>query len=450
MSAKLVPSRPRCVWLLAGLVLVPALPLAAAPLEPAKNQLESIKKVESVKKLEPVVRDTSVATNSRFVTTSTTARDTTTGLTWERAPSEQKLDWNALKSKCDGLVLGGHSDWRIPRVEELKSLFEKTGAETHLVTGHPFTVSTQSRWTATGNPKSRYMVLLSNGNMFGELTGTLIAGWCVRGGAVTAYPGTNPRFKYVDGTDYRQILDTQTNVVWRADPTSFNDWYSARSDCRKEGAGWRLATKQEYLALMDPTAPGSPKLPVGHPFVKTFPIYDEKLLWSSTHASTAEVAVARFSDASVSNAGKTSGGNSGYCVKGDPTAPRFSLVEGDTAVLDRETQLVWQRAVTYVKDTHGNHIAACAAKNAPGSTGWRLPTVKEFETIADPWLDAPPKLVTGHMFTDVRAENYQNFWTADPASGVAFFTFDVGRGTKAGGYYKDNTHFAWCVRPNMP
>lgn len=458
MSAKLVVPRPRCAWLLAGLVFLPALPLAAAPLEPIKSQADSATKLESVntaKKYGPIKRDpgtgTQAPTASRFVVSSTTARDTTTGLTWERAPSESKLEWGALKTKCDGLVLGGHSDWRIPRVEELKTLFEKTGETTQLAAGHPFTVSTQQRWTASGDPKRKYTVLVGNGNLFGEATTTQVAGWCVRGGTITAYPGSNPRFKYVDGTDYKQILDTQTNVVWRADPTGIDDWYSGRAQCHKEGPGWRLATKEEYLGLMDPTAPGSPKLPVGHPFVSTFPpTLDQRLLWSSTHATTADVAVARFADASVANVSKTSGGNSGYCVKGDANAPRFSLVEGDTAVLDRETQLVWQRAVTYTKDTHGNHVAACAAKNAPGSTGWRLPTVKEFETIADPWLASSPRLVTGHSFTGVLTDAYQNFWTADPASGVAFFAFDVGRGTKAGGYHKDNKHFAWCVRPNMP
>jgi hypothetical protein len=333
----------------------------------------------------------------------------------------------------------------------MMSLFERSGDVTQLVTGHPFTVSTQQRWTATGSPRSRYTILVANGNLFGELTTTALAGWCVRGGTITAYPGSNPRFSYVDGTDYTKVLDSQTNVVWRLAPTSLADWYYARSDCRKEGPGWRLATKEEYLGLMDAAAPGSPKLPVGHPFAMTFaPWYDAKLLWSSTHESTAEVAIARFSDASVAKAGKTSGSNLGYCVKGDPAASRFSLVEGDTAVLDRETQLVWQRAVTYVKETHGNHTAACTAKNAPGSTGWRLPTVKEFETIADPTLSVSPELVAGHPFTDLRTDSYQNFWTTDPASGVAFFTFDVGKGTKAGGYYKDNKHFAWCVRPNLP
>lgn len=453
MSAKLFVPRPRYVWLLTGLIFIPLAPLAAAPLQPAKTQVESAKKLESANQLRPVHRDidTQQPTTARFVTTSTTARDTTTGLTWERAPSETKVDWNALKAKCDGLVLGGHSDWRIPRVEELKSLFEKIEETTRLAADHPFTVSTQSRWTATGSPKSRFTILVANGNMFGELTTNLIAGWCVRGGTITAYPGSNPRFQYVGGTDYTQVRDTQTNVVWRVQPSTIGDWYNARADCRNDGPGWRLATKQEYVALMDPAAPGSPKLPVGHPFTRTWsPDYDTRLLWSSTLPTTAEAAVARFSDASTSTAVKTTATISGWCVKGDPAAPRFSLVQSDTAVLDLETQLVWQRAVPYTKDTHGNHVAACTAKNVPGATGWRLPTVQEFETIGDWKLDAVPKLVAGHPFTGVRAESYQYFWTADAASAVAFRTFDVGRAVAAGGYHKDNTHYAWCVRANLP
>lgn len=440
MSSKLLRFRPSWSLLaLAGLAMLAASPLSAAPLEVARQN--ELKKVPT---LRPVV-------TTRWVTTTTTVRDTTTGLTWERAPSEAKLDWNAAKSKCDGLVLGGSSDWRIPRIEELKTLFETDPPDTFLATGHPFTVSTQSRWTATGNPANRYTVLVSNGNLFGSPTSTPVAVWCVRGGANTTYPSSNPRFQFVDGTNYKQVLDTQTSLAWRTQPTTFGDWFHAREECRQEGPGWRLATKDEYVGLMDPAAPGSPKLPVGHPFNNTYPPgYDIMLRWSSTQPTTAEATVVRLSDASVSTTAKLTGSVSGFCVKGDPAAPRFSLVEGDTAVLDTDTQLVWTRTPTYVKDTHANQKAACTAKDTAGASGWRLPTVNEFLTIVDYHSSEKPELVAGHLFTGLQTSSSQMMWTADPGSSVAFKTVDIYSAyVSQGGYHKDNKHYAWCVRSNL-
>ena len=57
---------------------------------------------------------------------------------------------------------------------------------------------------------------------------------------------------------------------------------------------------------------------------------------------------------------------------------------GNQAVLDKETQLVWQRApgnelVSY--DTAWNR---CDRANSGGRMGWRLPTLPELRSLIDP------------------------------------------------------------------
>ncbi|HRI07311.1 MAG TPA: DUF1566 domain-containing protein [Nannocystaceae bacterium] len=382
----------------------------------------------------------------RFSVSGEVVRDNKTGLSWERAPSAVKREWGAARSACDGSTLGGFDDWRIPRVEELKTLFETTPPTTQLAADHPFTVTSEERWTSTGDPARRTAVLVANGNIFGHAVSDALAVWCVRGGSNTAYPGSNPRFTYVEGSSYKRALDGKTGVVWRLGPIAYNDWYGARRECRKEGPGWRLATRGEYESLIDPTAPGSPKLPVGHPFANTYaPAYDGVSRWSSTMTSTATAETMRLSDGAAATVAKTTGEVSGYCVQGDPGAQRFSLVDEGAAVVDAETMLVWARSPIAVKAPQETHAAACAAKDVAGATGWRLPTVKEYETIVEATQAGTPKVVSGHPFTEIPAGSYLPFWTSDPAGGPAFKTLDVATG-QASGYSKNTPLHGWCVR----
>lgn len=47
--------------------------------------------------------------------------DDATGLTWE-LEAAPPVDWAAAGSRCDGLTLAGHDDWRLPTISELRSL----------------------------------------------------------------------------------------------------------------------------------------------------------------------------------------------------------------------------------------------------------------------------------------------------------------------------------------
>ena len=53
--------------------------------------------------------------------------DNLTGLMWEQAPSGTS-DWEGALSYTNDLVLGGHSDWRLPNVNELESLINAGAA----------------------------------------------------------------------------------------------------------------------------------------------------------------------------------------------------------------------------------------------------------------------------------------------------------------------------------
>ncbi len=41
-----------------------------------------------------------------------------------RRDNGKDLDWEGAKSYCQNLNLGGHSDWRLPTIQELEKLFD--------------------------------------------------------------------------------------------------------------------------------------------------------------------------------------------------------------------------------------------------------------------------------------------------------------------------------------
>jgi hypothetical protein len=51
--------------------------------------------------------------------------DTASGLAWARGDGGSDLGWTEADRRCRQLRLGGHSDWRLPRIEELQGLFDE-------------------------------------------------------------------------------------------------------------------------------------------------------------------------------------------------------------------------------------------------------------------------------------------------------------------------------------
>ena len=55
-----------------------------------------------------------------------TVTDASSGLMWQLAGTESKMTWEAGMSHCEGLSLGGYTDWRLPNREELSSIVDYT------------------------------------------------------------------------------------------------------------------------------------------------------------------------------------------------------------------------------------------------------------------------------------------------------------------------------------
>lgn len=58
-----------------------------------------------------------------------TITDNITGLQWQKAHNKKRLTYPAAKRACGGLMLGGHSDWRMPNIKELFSISDYRGSQ---------------------------------------------------------------------------------------------------------------------------------------------------------------------------------------------------------------------------------------------------------------------------------------------------------------------------------
>jgi hypothetical protein len=56
-----------------------------------------------------------------------TISDARTNLMWTRECGESAMPWNQAVQFCDAITTGGHSDWRLPTMKELRGLYESLG-----------------------------------------------------------------------------------------------------------------------------------------------------------------------------------------------------------------------------------------------------------------------------------------------------------------------------------
>jgi hypothetical protein len=113
-------------------------------------------------------------------------RDKRTGLVWEQSPALDMSDWEMAQRRCSSSHAGGHTDWRVPTVQELATLVEPSSIEVKLPADHPFAnVEPGIYWSATERRENR--AYASFVNFSTGLVATLekympTFVWCVRGG----------------------------------------------------------------------------------------------------------------------------------------------------------------------------------------------------------------------------------------------------------------------------
>ncbi|MEA2697416.1 MAG: hypothetical protein QOI66_1687 [Myxococcales bacterium] len=220
------------------------------------------------------------------------------------------------------------------------------------------------------------------------------------------------------------VVDRVTQLIWERDVAADSfTWVEAGARCACLAlAGhddWRLPTRIELVSLVDVTRPSPAIDPAA------FPDTPGEWFWTSSAAADDPVAAwyVAFFDGDTHHMDQATPYRV-RCVRSDqasaPPAPaERTVVRDDGTVFDVATGLTWQRAPDPTSRTWSEAAAACAS--APSDVGsWRLPDVKELQTLidesrADPAIDQA-------AFPDTPSES---FWASTPLAGQPGFAWFV-------------------------
>lgn len=134
-----------------------------------------------------------------------------------------------------------------------------------------------------------------------------------------------------------------------------------------------------------------------------------------------------------------------------PTSQRFVVLSqfDNEAVLDKETQLVWQRTPTSNLATWQGARSQCGRLAIAGRRGWRLPSLHELTSLTRP--EAPVgalALPSGHPFVNVQIAAYwtDTLWVIPGSLPTSAYTVHFNSSGLLGIANAGFFHGFWCVR----
>ncbi len=79
-----------------------------------------------------------------------TWKDNDTGLTWTVKDNGEDVSWSQGRGYCDALDLDGLTDWRLPTIDELKSIYDKSQSKRYKAKG-PIELGMPTVWSSEQN-----------------------------------------------------------------------------------------------------------------------------------------------------------------------------------------------------------------------------------------------------------------------------------------------------------
>jgi uncharacterized membrane protein len=292
-----------------------------------------------------------------------TVEDNLTGLVWLKSAgclggkdwAEALSDANGLASGSCGLTDGSRAgDWRLPNVKELESLIDFSHFDPALSTGHPFegVQSNHYYWSSTSHtspPDQAWLVEPTSGIVQVGAKGLEAQVWPVRARSLSlSQPGHHGRHARGGHRAAARLPDRKCQGVPASGQTDCWDEHGMPVDC--------------------------------------------------------------------AGTGQDGDGRAGFVV--DPW-PRFTD-DGDGTVKDNLTGLVWlENADCFgarpwaeaLSDANTLASGACGLTDGSVAGDWRLPNIKELESLVD-FNRSFPALSTGHPFDGVVADSDVYYWSS--------------------------------------
>ena len=110
--------------------------------------------------------------------------DSVTGLQWQDDINSSTTTWQTAITYCEDLSLEGHDDWRLPNLNELKSIIDRSKSNPAIVDGF-INTSSISFWSSTSyvdGSNFAWYVYFGNGYVGGVSKDGGTSVRCVRAG----------------------------------------------------------------------------------------------------------------------------------------------------------------------------------------------------------------------------------------------------------------------------
>jgi len=246
-----------------------------------------------------------------------------------------------------------------------------------------------------------------------------------------------------DGT----VSDNVTGLIWQQeDDDTRRIWEEACSYCDDLTlagySDWRLPSKKELMSIVNYGTGIFLSIDITY-----FSNTHGSFYWSSTtYVDNSSYAWdVNFSNGSVIHHSK-SGNSYVRCVRGGTIDAGDFTDNGDGTVTDNNTGLTWQQDEGGAK-TWEDAIVYCEALSLAGYTDWRLPNIKELESITDDNLYDPA--IDTNYFPDAHANYY---WSSTTGIDIrypedSFYAWRIHFSSgSVSYYYKSLSHYVRCVR----
>ena len=191
-----------------------------------------------------------------------TVSDSLTGLTWQKAPDTTKMySQAAALAYCDGVVVAGKQDWRLPTRVELVSILDRTVfSPAPQVNGTLFPGTMLNKyWSASGVPTAGWLADFTTGGVENWAVATAGYPRCVRTGVVK--PQITMANRFAAAATKGTFADSFAGRTWQlTTPVTSGDdakghfsWGAAKTYCNGlalDGGGWQLPTIVELESLV--------------------------------------------------------------------------------------------------------------------------------------------------------------------------------------------------------
>ena len=110
----------------------------------------NIKKGEVMKRIFIGLILSSVVLAGAYTRFNEIVTDSSTSKMWQDDTTPAVMEWSAAINYCEGLTLGGYTDWRLPNMNELLSLIDDTTYNPIVDSAFVNTATDKHYWSSTG------------------------------------------------------------------------------------------------------------------------------------------------------------------------------------------------------------------------------------------------------------------------------------------------------------